>query len=227
VFAAPPPPPLTDTLPPDANVKTLVGPPDTETLDPDMVAELPPPVPNESSPRLQAPSSPALEVVEDDEPEPGPVTQAFWRGTEVALGLLPPVDAPRLNTRVFAADHRAERKKLTHYLDDVKTRFTEAEVPASRAMQCMLKLYLAAHHKEKTLFGSVNEKRSASFKEALSLLGRDPMAAAHCAVWFELDGPRTLEKFNDALEVLTDYLQYCSRHALDPLAPTSPALFLG
>jgi hypothetical protein len=34
-----------------------------------------------------------------------------------------------------------------------------------------------------------------------------------------------MEKLNDALEVLADYLQYCARNNLDPLAPTSPALF--
>lgn len=221
----PPPPPPNDTIPPDLR-QTFVGVTDSETLDPDLVAEAPPPLPRESVPPQRLPSSPALEVVEDDEPEPGPVTQAFWRGTEVALGLLPPADAPRVNTRVFAADHRNERKKLTNYLEDVKTRFTEAEVPESRAFQCLLKLYLAAHLKEKTLFGQKNEKRAESFREALMLLGRDPMAAAHCAVWFELDGPRTLEKLNDALEVLADYLQFCARENLDPLAPTSPALFL-
>jgi hypothetical protein len=58
------------------------------------------------------------------------------------------------------------------------------------------------------------------------LLGRDPKAAAHAAVWFEMDGPHTLEKLHQALEVLTDYLQFCHRNQLDPLAPTSPALFL-
>lgn len=227
----PPPPPLSDTLPPGMDVKTLIGSSDTQTLDPDMVLDEgpPPPPPNDSSPRLQKPSSssgPALEVVEDDEPEPGPVTQAFWRGTEVALGLLPPVDAPRVNTRVFAADHRNERKKLTNYLEDVKNRFTEAEVPESKALQCLMKMYLAAHLKEKTLFGQKNEKRAEGFREAFLLLGRDPKAAAHAAVWFEMDGPHTIEKLGEALEVLADYLQFCHRNTLDPLAPTSPALFL-
>lgn len=220
----PPPPPPSDTIPPDLR-QTFVGPGDSETLDPDLVTEAPPPPPRESVPPRLA-SSPALDVVEDDEPEPGPVTQAFWRGTEVALGLLPPADAPRVNTRVFAADHRNERKKLTNYLEDVKTRFTEAEVPESRAFQCLLKLYLAAHLKEKTLFGQKNEKRAQGFREALQLLGNDPMAAAHCAVWFELDGPHTLEKLHESLEVLADYLQFCARENLDPLAPTSPRLFL-
>lgn len=214
-----PPPPPDETLPPGVLARTIPGLPEGETLDPDALQEVPPPPPGDAS-------SPDLLVDLEEEPDPGPVTQAFWRGTEVALGLLPPADAPRLNTRVFAADDRKERKKLTHYLEDVRSRFTEAEVPESKAMQCLLKLYLAAHLKEKSLFGQKNEKRVAGFREALGLLGRDPRAAAHCAVWFELDGPRTVEKLNDGLEVLMDYLQYCARHRLDPLAPTSPALFL-
>ena len=225
----PPPPPdpqVPDTLPP-STARASVGlrpphdtlppappPPPNDTLPPDVLVELAPDPTSESSVDL--------EVVEDF--EPGPATQAFWRYTEVCLALLPPVDAPRLSARVLAAEDRKDRKKLTAWLDDVKTRFQE--VPESRALQCLMRLYLAAHLKERSLFGARNEKREEGFAQALALLDRDPAAAGRAAVWFELDGPRTAEKLAEALEVAWDYLQFCHRNRLDPLAPTSPRLFL-
>src|SRR5262249_15633370 len=97
----------------------------------------------------------------------------------------------------------------------------------ARAMQCLMRLYMAAHVKEKTLFGQPNPKRKEAFQAALGLLAADAPAAGRAAVWFELDGPETLERLQVGLEVVADFLQFCARERLDPLDGGAQAQFLG
>src|SRR5204863_6327037 len=120
-----------------------------------------------------------LDVLVDYEPDAE--AQAFWRHTEAALGLLPGKDEPRTGSRVLSADGRGERKKLNAWLDGMNGRFTE--VPEARAMQCLLRLYMAAQVKQKTLFGQPNPKRKEAFRSALALLSGDAAAAGRAAVW--------------------------------------------
>ena len=199
------------------------------------VVEAPPPAPLNDSGILELaelveqpvirnkPPRPSLDVDVGDY-EPDEAAQTFWRHTEAGLGLLPAPDAPRMDRRALSAEGRAERKKLNGWLDGVTQRFDT--VPESRTFACLMRLYLAAQLKEKGLFGGVNAKRREAFVAALQLLSAEPLAAGHCAVWFELDGKETVEHLNNGLEVLTDYLQFCARQNLDPLDPQVPAQFL-
>ncbi len=212
VTAPRPPPPPNTTPVPSRRVGNESGILDLQ----DIVEEVPPPPP----PR---PSRPSLDVEMGDY-EPDDATQTFWRHTEEALGLLPPADAPRMDRRALSAEGRAERKKLNGWLDGVTRRFNT--VPEAKTFACLMKLYMAAQLKEKGLFGGANAKRKEAFIGALELLSAEPLAAGHCAVWFELDGKETLEHLGTGLEMLTDYLQYCARQNLDPLDPAVPAQFL-
>ncbi len=169
------------------------------------------------------PNWPSLEVELGDY-EPDEAAQTFWRHTEEALTLLPSPDAPRMDRRTLSADGRAERKKLNGWLDSVGRGFDT--VPEAKTFACLMKLYMAAQLKEKSLFGGVNAKRKEAFISALELLSAEPLAAGHCAVWFELDGKETLEHLGTGLEVLTDYLQFCARENLDPLDPAVPSQFM-
>ena len=183
----------------------------------DLVEEVPPPPP----PR---PIRPSLDIAMDGDYEPDEATQTFWRHTEEGLGLLPPADAPRMDRRALSAEGRAERKKLNGWLEGVTRKFDT--VPEAKTFACLIKLYMAAQLKEKGLFGGANAKRKEAFVSALELLSAEPLAAAHCAVWFELDGKETVEHLGNGLEVLTDYLQFCARQNLDPLDPAVPAQFM-
>ncbi len=160
----------------------------------------------------------------EPEYQPDAAALAFWRYAEQALQLLPPGDGPRLEARVLSGEGRAERKKLTTFADEALRRFEG--VPESRAFACMMRLYLAAQMKEKSLFGGVNAKRKEAFRAALQLLSGEPLAAGHVAVWFELDGKQTVDLLQSALEVVGDYLQFCSRSGLDPLDASSAEQFL-
>lgn len=240
-----PPPPPANFTPAPGSIKAMHFDPHA----PDVTAPRPPPPPN-TTPVPRSRASPGNEsgildlndIVEEVQPPPPPMgsrpsfdvemgdyepdeaAQTFWRFTEGALGLLPPADEPRMDRRALSADGRAERKKLTTWLDQVTRRFDT--VPEAKAFACLVKLYLAAQLKEKGLFGGVNQKRKEAFVAALGLLSAEPLAAGHCAVWFELDGKETLEKLGDGLDVLTDYLQYCARENLDPLDPAVPGQFM-
>ncbi len=156
--------------------------------------------------------------------EPSDEAQAFWRHTEIALGLLPDPNAPRTGSRVLSADGRGERKKLNAWLDGMTGHF--ADVPDARAMQCLMRLYMAAQVKQKTLFGQPNPKRKEAFRAALALLSTDAGAAGRAAVWFELDGPETLEHLHVGLELVQDFLQYCARQGRDPLDGAAADEFL-
>ncbi len=206
----PPPPPYTAPAPDRRGVGNESGILDLQ----DLIEEVP---------ALPRPSRPSLDVEMGDY-EPDEATQTFWRHTEETLGLLPPADAPRMDRRALSAEGRTERKKLNGWLDGVNRRFDT--VPEAKTFACLVKLYMAAQLKEKGLFGGANAKRKEAFVAALGLLSAEPLAAGHCAVWFELDGKETLEHLGNGLEVLTDYLQFCARQNLDPLDPTVPAQFL-
>jgi hypothetical protein len=216
----PPPPPLSDpavpVVPPPPRTPSQDS--EVEVVELDEVQEQPPP-----PPRSQRPVGRELDVLVDY--EPGPEAQAFWRHTEAALQLLPDPSTARLGSRVLSADGRAERKKLNGWLDGLTGRF--ADLPESRAMQCLMRLYMAAQVKEKTLFGQPNPKRKEAFRAALGLLSPHPDAAGRAAVWFELDGKETLEHLHVGLEQLADFLQFCARNKLDPLDGAAADQFLG
>jgi hypothetical protein len=80
--------------------------------------------------------------------------------------------------------------------------------------------------KQKTLFGQPNPKRKEALRAALALLSGDAAAGGRAAVWFELDGPETLEHLQTGLEVVADFLQFCARGKLDPLDTASVEQFL-
>ncbi|MBK7862243.1 MAG: hypothetical protein IPJ65_27275 [Archangiaceae bacterium] len=205
VAPAPPPPP------------EPLGEAEVEAIE---LEEAPPPPPKPSKPSKR---DARLDYLSDYEPDEA--AQAFWRHTETSLGLVPSGEAPRTGERVLSADGRAERKKLNAWLDGMSGQF--AEVPEARAMQCLMRLYMATQIKEKTLFGQPNPKRKDAFRAALGLLSGDGAAAGRAAVWFELDGPDTKANLATALEMVQDFLQFCSREQKDPLDAAAVDEFLG
>lgn len=205
--AVPPPPPRTPSQ--DSEVEVI----ELEEAEPEVQAP----------PKSRRPVGRELDILVDY--EPGPEAQAYWRHTEAALQLLPDPNVPRVGSRVMSADGRQERKKLNAWLDGMTGKFTE--LPEARAMQCLMRLYMAAQIKEKTLFGQPNPKRKEAFLTALGLLSADAAAAGRAAVFFELDGPETTEHLQTGLEVVADFLQFCAREKRDPLDGAAQKDFLG
>jgi len=91
----------------------------------------------------------------------------------------------------------------------------------------LLRLMLAGQLKEKSLFGQPNARRKEAFTQAFALLGKNARAAGHGAIWFELDGPKTLESLQRGLEMLTEFLTFCAREGRDPLDALAQAEFIG
>jgi hypothetical protein len=199
------------------------------TVEEPEVIEEPPPLPRTFSQDSE------IEVIELEEVPPGQVwqsefdawtgyepdakSQAFWRFTEKALVLLPGSEVARFGERAFSADDRQARQKLNGWLDGAAEQF--GEVPDSKAMQCLVRLYMASQIKHKTLFGQANPKRKEAFREALSLLSCDLDAAARATVWFELDGQETVDHLYNGLEVVVAFLRFCALQRRDPLDATA------
>lgn len=189
-------------------------------------AHLPPPPPPPSLP----PPAPkrtdeSFDIVEGEFVGfgPSPECLAFWRHTEAELLLLPPLDMPRSSVRVLMAEERQDRKRLQGYLDQIGDQYKT--VPESAAFQCLLRLYLAGHLKDKSLFGAPNEKKKTAVKSALEYLTAEPEAAGHGAVWFELDGPETSKRLWEGLTPVFDYLAFCARQQLDPTTREARELY--
>lgn len=189
-------------------------------------AHLPPPPPPPSLP----PPAPqrtdeSFDIVEGEFLGDGPSSecQAFWRHTEAELLLLPPLDMPRSSVRVLMAEERQDRKRLQGYLDGLGDRFKT--VPEAATFQCLLRLYLAGHLKDKSLFGAPNEKKKTAVKAALEFLTAEPEAAGHGAVWFELDGAETSKRLWEGLTPMFGYLAFCARQQLDPTTMEARELY--
>lgn len=156
---------------------------------------------------------------------PSPETAAFWAHAEKALALLPDENGQLSGKQAFSLEGREARAHLKTFADEVVTRFPHS--PEARSMGALVELFLAAHLKEKTLFGKPNDKRVRAVQDALSLLTGDPVAAGHAAVLFENDGPETIARFADALVVVQRFLAHCLREKLDPLSPEAVTGFTG
>lgn len=217
-----PPPPL-DLTPPGQWAPSADG--DIELVE---AQEAPPPppamTPSEGIPRLQRPRRLMLDVVldEDDPDEP---TIAFWQFATKKLDLLPDPKAPRAARRLLNVESRGDRKKLTEYLEAAEP--YERQNDDAQAFSCLLRLMLAGQLKEKSLFGQPNARRKEAFTQAFALLGKNARAAGHGAIWFELDGPKTLESLQRGLEMLTEFLTFCAREGRDPLDALAQAEFIG
>lgn len=228
----PPPPPPRSAPPPFAALMPKVAAEMAlDKVDVDVVGvdELMP-----SPPAARPPPPPPLQNKRSDESfdivegeftgfEITPECRAFWKHTETELLLLPPVDMPRSSVRVLMADERQDRKHLQAYLDKLGDKFKA--VPEASAFQCLLGLYLAGHLKDKSLFGAPNEKKKAAVKSALEHLTATPDAAGHAAVWFDLDGPETVQRLWEGLSPMFDFLAFCSRQKLDPTTMEARELY--
>jgi hypothetical protein len=156
---------------------------------------------------------------------PSPETAAFWGYAEKALALLPDEHGQLSGKQTFALEDRDARTHLKAFAREVVTRFPHS--PEARSMGALVELFLAAHLKEKTLFGMPNDKRIRAAQDALSLLTADPVAAGHAAVVFENDGPQTIARFGDALVLVQRFLAHCLREKVDPLSPEAVTGFSG
>lgn len=225
--SAPPPPPLNLT------------PPGSWVPDPDFLIEeaieAPPPPPRitgeielvdieEDAPPPPPPMTPAhgidaLGAMEVDDfefdPDPDPATIKFWDYTFAALQTAP-TDGVR--TRMLATETRADRKRLTTWLDGLGPHLA---IPEARTFASLVRLVLAGETKEKSLFGQANPRRKEALQSAFALLTADPEAAGRAAVWFELDGQQTKDSLSRGLELMVPFLAFCAREALDPLSPAA------
>ena len=162
-------------------------------------------------------------VLEEDDPDQA--TMAFWQFATKTLDLLPDPRHPRPAMRLLNVESRGDRKKLTGYLESAEP-YAKQNADA-RAFSSLLRLMLAGQLKEKSLFGQPNARRAEAFAQAFALLSTNPRAAAHGAVWFEMDGPETLEALQRGLEMLMGYVTWCARERRDPLDAAAQAEFLG
>ncbi|MBL8912496.1 MAG: hypothetical protein JNM17_17520 [Archangium sp.] len=210
---APPPPPI-DLTPPGAwrPPKTPSGEVElVDAIEVDVAEPKPPPPP---------PVTPAhglAQVIADAEElevefEPDDGTLAFWEYTFAALQMAPGEGQQR--ARMLASESRADRKRLTTWLDGLNPHLN---VPEARAFGSLVRLMLAAETKEKSLFGQANPRRKEALEQAFALLSPTPDAAGHAAVWFELDGAETQAALDRGLELLIPFLAFCARESLDPL----------
>lgn len=158
--------------------------------------------------------------IEEAEAEPDEKTLAFWDYTFASLQLAP---TEGLRSRMLSTDSRADRKRLTTWLDGLRS---HEGVPEATAFAALVRLMLAGETKEKSLFGQPNPRRKEALQSAFSLLSPDPAAAGHVAVWFELDGAETREALNRGLELLMPFLAWCARNTADPLASESVSQYL-
>lgn len=227
VDAAPPPPPPPlplDLTPPGAWVPGADG--DIEIVEAEEGAG-PPPPPPPMTPAHGVPARPRPQlldiVLEEDDPDQA--TMSFWQFATRTLDLLPDPRQPRPAMRLLSVESRGDRKKLTTYLDAADP-YARQNADA-RAFSCLLRLMLAGQLKEKSLFGQPNARRAEAFSQAFALLSSNPRAAGHGAVWFELDGPETLEALQRGLEMLMGYLAWCARQKRDPLDESAQAEFVG
>jgi hypothetical protein len=210
-----PPPPGRDTLDEDGEV-ILVGEELSEALASSQeydlvegveeVPQAPPPPPTGVGTVTPVPEEPPPEVRPDE------ATNAFWVHTFSSLELLP--GETGRSARMLACERRAERKRLSEFVDSLAPHL---QVPEARAMACLLSLMLAGQTKERNLFGQPNPRRADALAAALPYLSTDPRAAAHAAVWFELDGPQTTAALAKGLGLLTEYLAFCLREGHDPV----------
>lgn len=200
---APPPPP-----------RTLSG--EVELVDIEEDAP-PPPPPETPAHGLEA----VLEVdAFEFDPDPDPATLRFWDYTFAALQVAP---GEGVRSRMLATETRADRKRLTTWLDGLGPHLQVAE---ARSFASLVRLMLAGETKEKSLFGQANPRRKEALQSAFALLTADPEAAGRAAVWFELDGPQTRDALDRGLELLVPFLAFCARQALDPLSPATVEKYL-
>lgn len=222
--APPPPPPQLDLTPPGQWVPGADG--DIDIIETDDAPAPPPPprtTPARGVPAVKA--RPQLLDIVLDEDDPDQATRAWWQFATKALDLLPDPRQPRPAVRLLNVENRADRKKLSEFLESAEP-WTRQTADA-QAFSCLMRLMMAGQLKEKGLFGQPNARRAEAFMDAFALLSSNPRAAGHGAVWFELDGPKTLESLQRGLEVLTSYVAWCATQRRDPLDRTAQAEFLG
>jgi hypothetical protein len=217
----PPPPPPLDLTPPGAwkPPKTPTG--EIELLEVD-VLEVAPPPPPPVTPAHGLAAAVAIAEAEEVEFdfEPSEATLAFWDYTFASLQLAP---ADGLRARMLATESRADRKRLTTWLEGLGAHLA---VPEARAFASLVRLVLASETKEKSLFGQSNPRRKEALTAAFALLSPHPEAAGHAAVWFEMDGWETQQALQRGLELLTPFLAFCARQSLDPLRPETVEKYL-
>ncbi|MFT3713989.1 MAG: hypothetical protein QM817_40525 [Archangium sp.] len=214
---APPPPPV-DLTPPGQWLPPRTASGEVELVDaievdvaPDVSIAPPPPPPITPAHGLSRAIAEAEEELEI-ELEPEETTLAFWEYTFAALQMAPGEGQQR--ARMLASESRADRKRLTTWLDGLGPHLA---VPEARAFGSLVRLMLAAETKEKSLFGQANPRRKEALEAAFAMLTPHPEAAGHAAVWFELDGTDTMQALDRGLELLIPFLAFCSRESLDPL----------
>lgn len=212
---APPPPPV-DLTPPGSWRPPTTASGEVELVDAIEVTEAPPPPPPVTPSHGLAAVIEAEELDMDLDPEPDDATLAFWEYTFASLQSVVGEGATR--ARMLASESRADRKRLTTWLDGMKPHLP---VPEGRAFAALVRLMLAAQTKEKSLFGAANPRRKEGLEAAFSLLHGNAPAAGHAAVWFELDGDETRAALHQGLELLMAFLAFCGRHSLDPLDPST------
>lgn len=192
---------------------------DDEVIAVSHLPPVPPPLPTTPAAGV-APAARQPSLGERGDPAPpDKATSEFWLHTFQSLQLLP--GELGRGSRMMACETRADRKRLSQFIDSLAPYLA---VPEARAMACLVSLTLAGQTKEKSLFGQPNPRRAEALAGALPYLHSPPEAAAHVAVWFELDGPETQAALAQGLSLLVEYLAYCHRSGRDPLAtPTMEA----
>ncbi|MDF1564113.1 MAG: hypothetical protein P1V51_13775 [Deltaproteobacteria bacterium] len=98
--------------------------------------------------------------------------------------------------------------------------------PEARGLACLGHLYLAVHLRRHTMFSTLNERRSDALRIGLSALGASLDSLQIAAAFLAAEGDH-VEGHQKVLELIIDYLGWCHRQGLDPLAPEAIEAYAG
>ncbi len=184
----------------------------------DTVADVPPPLASKAgatSTTQDVARTISRTFSEQNDYVPDAAATQFWRYAFEVLQLTGDEQASRSSQRLLSTESRSDRKRINAFLAQVGPFL---QVPEARAFSCLLRLMMAGQLKEKSLFGAVNGRRAEAFSLAFGDLHGGADSAARAAVWFSLDGAETETALQRGLEGLWQFIGFCAREKVDPLA---------
>lgn len=114
----------------------------------------------------------------------------------------------------FATQTSTDLDRYERFMQSVTSR--SAFLPTARGLNCLGHLYLATHLRRRTLFGRPNRRRVSALRAGLAALPGNIEALSAAGAVFEFEGDEVAEGFQKVLELMLDFLSFCSEEKLDP-----------